>query len=115
MLPQCPIVTPSPRAWAAGRAVGVEITAFQSGTTTDDGVPLCKAEAWQQFEAASQAFRRARPHLHDLDVGLFFAASMPPRTEYPAFMEEISALVQVHWRTIVQSLCPDIRGGLLLE
>jgi hypothetical protein len=81
----------------SGRSIGVEITAFQSGTTTDDGVDLRKIEGeWQRFEAASVQFRQARPHLQDLNAGLFFKASLPPRRDYAAFMEEIAAFALKH-------------------
>src|SRR5262245_35672830 len=76
----------------AGRTIGIEITAFQSGTMTDDGVALRQVEGeWQRFEAASHEFRKARAYLDDLNVGLFFKASMPPRSERSAFMEEIAS------------------------
>jgi len=81
----------------SGQRIGLEITTFQSGTVTDDWVELRKAEAeWQNFETLSEAFRRERPHLRDLNIGLFFKESMPPRSEYVAFMEEISAFAQDH-------------------
>ena len=81
----------------SGRSIGIEITAFQSGTRTDDGVDLRKVEAeWQKFEVLSQEFRQARPLFEQLDVGLFFKGSMPPRRDYAAFMEEISGFAQVH-------------------
>lgn len=80
---------------ASGRTIGIEITAFQSGTTTDDGVDLRKVEGeWSKFEVASEEFRRARPYLHELNVGLFFKASMPPRRDYPGFMEEIATFAR---------------------
>jgi hypothetical protein len=79
---------------ASGRTIGVEITAFQSGTMTDDGVDLRKVEGeWQRFEDASVAFRQTCPYLHNLDVGLFFKGSLPPRRDYSAFMEEIAKFV----------------------
>jgi len=80
---------------SSGRTIGVEITVFQSGTTTEDGVDLRKVEGeWSKFEAASQEFRRARPYLHDLNVGLLFKASMPPRRDYSGFMEEIATFAR---------------------
>jgi hypothetical protein len=82
---------------ASGRTIGVEITAFQAGTMTDDGVDLRKVEGeWQRFEDASVAFRQTRPYLHDLNVGLFFKSSLPPRRDYSALMEEIAKFVQEH-------------------
>jgi len=79
----------------SGRRIGVEITAFQSGDTTADGVELRKVEGeWQKFEAASEEFRQARPYLHELNVGLFFKDSLPPRRDYAAFMEEIGTFAQ---------------------
>ena len=78
----------------ASRTLGIEVTAFQAGTMTDDGVPLRQVEAeWQRFEAASHEFRQARAYLDDMNIGLFFKASMPPRSEHSAFMEEIASFV----------------------
>ena len=80
---------------ASGRTIGIEITAFQSGTMTDDGVDLRKVEGeWLKFEAASVDFRRARSCLHDLNVGLIFKGSMPPRRDYLRFMEEIATFAE---------------------
>ena len=78
----------------AGRTIGIEVTAFQSGTMTDDGVPLRQVEAeWQRFEAATHEFREGRNYLGDINVGLFFKASMLPRSEYSSFMGEIASFV----------------------
>jgi len=79
---------------AAGRTIGIEVTAYQSRARTDDGVALRQAEGeWQKFEAASQELRKARSYLGDVCVGFFFKASMPPRSAYAAFMEEIASFV----------------------
>ena len=79
----------------AGRTIGIEVTAFQSGTRTDDGVALRQGEGeWQKLEAASRDLRNARSYLDDVHAGLFFKASMPPRSAYAAFMEEIASFVR---------------------
>ena len=74
----------------AGR-IGVEITTFQTGMLTDDGVFRRNAEAtWDAFEATADAFQAKIPHLNEVYVWLGFKASMPPKRDHLKLIEEIS-------------------------
>jgi hypothetical protein len=81
----------------AGRRIGVEMTMYQSGATVEDGRGRRQVESeWDQLKAAGDAFRRNRPELADVNVGLTFRASVPPRRQHAAFLEEIAAFVRGH-------------------
>jgi hypothetical protein len=64
----------------AGRRIGIEITMYQSGDTVEDGRGRRQVESeWDRLKAAADAFRRDRPELVDVNVGLMFHGSVPPR------------------------------------
>ena len=85
----------------AGRRIGVEITMYQSGDKLEDGGGRRQVESeWERLKAATDALRRDRPALSDIHVGLMFRASVPPRRQHPAFLEEIAAFVSAHAREI---------------
>jgi hypothetical protein len=79
----------------AGRRIGVEITRYQSGATVEDGRGRRQVESeWDRLKAAAAAFRRDRPELADVNVGLMFHASVPPRRQHTALLEEIAVFVR---------------------
>jgi len=81
----------------AGRRIGVEMTMYQSGATVEDGRGRRQVESeWDRLKAAGEAFRRDRPDLADVKVGLMFRASVPPPRQHAAFLEEIAAFVRGH-------------------
>jgi len=81
----------------AGRWIGVEMTMYQSGATVEDGRGRRQVESeWDRLKAAGDAFRRDRPDLADVNVGLMFRASVPPPRQHAAFLEEIAAFVRGH-------------------
>jgi hypothetical protein len=51
---------------------------------------------WELLKAASDRFRSEHPELRDINVGLMFAASVPPRKQHAEFMAEIAAFVRDH-------------------
>ena len=89
--------TPDFTVQISGRAVGIEITTYQSGATVDGGTARRKVESeWDLLQRASETFRDARPELRDINVGLMFSGPVPPRRQHAKFMEEIAAFVRDH-------------------
>jgi hypothetical protein len=81
----------------SGRTVGVEITMFQSGATVEGGRDRRQVESeWDILKRASDTFRSERPELRDINVGLMFIGSVPPRRHHADFMAEIAAFVRDH-------------------
>jgi hypothetical protein len=82
----------------AGRLIGIEITAYRSGDSADDGRPRRAVEAeWEKnLKRTADAFRGQHPELCDIHVGLMFKDAVPPRRRHTAFLEEIAAFVHSH-------------------
>ena len=81
----------------SGRRIGVEVTMYRSGNTLEGGSERRQAEAeWAKLLSASHAFRSARPELLDVNVGLMFKGTVPPRRLHAAFMEEVAAFIRAH-------------------
>src|SRR4051812_22385005 len=78
----------------SGRMIGIEITMYRSGATVDDGTGRRQVESeWELLKAASDRYRSEHPELHGINVGLMFAASVPPRKQHAEFMAEVAAFV----------------------
>jgi hypothetical protein len=81
----------------SGRTIGVEITMYRSGATVEDGTGRRLVEnEWEQLKAASDRFRNEHPEFRDVNVGLMFTASVPPRRQHAEFIAEIAAFVRDH-------------------
>jgi hypothetical protein len=81
----------------SGRMIGVEITMYRSGATVEDGTGRRLVEnEWELLKAASDRFRSEHSELRDINVGLMFAASVPPRRQHAEFIAEIAAFVRDH-------------------
>jgi hypothetical protein len=81
----------------SGRRIGVEVTMYRSGDTVEGGSERRQAEAeWSKLLSASDAFRSARPELHDVNVILTFKGPVPPRRLHAEFMEEIATFTHTH-------------------
>ena len=77
-----------------GQSVGVEVTTYQSGGTLGNGIERRQVEAeWEAFRGEAHAFRDARPHLRDANVGVMFIGALPLRREWLALMHDIEALI----------------------
>jgi hypothetical protein len=93
--------TPDFTAMLSGRTIGIEITMYRSGETVDDGKGRRQVESeWELLKAASDRYRAEHPDLHDINVGLMFAASVPPRKQHAEFIAEITAFVRDHAREL---------------
>lgn len=87
----------------AGRATGFEVTAYRSGDTVEDGTPRRAVEAeWEKLKRSAEALRSQRADLGDINVGLMFKDSVPPRGEHNAFLEEIAGFVRRHAAEIAE-------------
>jgi hypothetical protein len=81
----------------AGRRIGVEVTTYRSGATVEDGTGRRAVESeWDRLKVASDQFRSEHPELHNINVGLMFSGSVPPRRQHAAFMEEIATFIRGH-------------------
>jgi hypothetical protein len=81
----------------SGRTVGVEITMYRSGATVEDGTGRRQVEnEWELLKVASDRFRGDHPDFRDINVGLMFTASVPPRRQHAEFIAEIAAFVRDH-------------------
>jgi hypothetical protein len=81
----------------SGRTVGIEITMYRSGDTVGDGTGRRQVEnEWELLKAAADRIRNACPELRDVNVGLMFAASAPPRRQHADFIAEIATFVGAH-------------------
>jgi hypothetical protein len=81
----------------SGRAIGVAITMYRSGAAVEDGTGRRLAEnEWELLKTASDRFRNEHPELRDINVGLMFTASVPPRKQHAEFIAEIAAFVRDH-------------------
>jgi hypothetical protein len=81
----------------SGRTIGVEITMYRSGATVEDGTGRRQVEnEWELLKVASDRFRGDHPDFRDINVGLMFAASVPPRRQHAEFIAEIAAFVRDH-------------------
>jgi hypothetical protein len=70
---------------------------YRSGDTVEGGSERRQAEAeCAKLLSASHAFRSARPELLDVNVGLMFKGTVPPRRLHAAFMEEVAAFIRAH-------------------
>ncbi len=75
----------------SGRKIGVEITMYRSG----DGSGRRQVESeWDKLKIASDAFRNQHPELRDINVGLMFKDTVPPRRRHTEFMQEIAAFIR---------------------
>ena len=87
----------------AGRVTGLEVTAYRSGDTVEDGTPRRAAEAeWEKLKRSAEIFRSQRAELGDINVGLMFKDSVPARGERNAFLEEIAGFVRGHTAEIAE-------------
>jgi hypothetical protein len=70
---------------------------YRSGATVEDGTGRRLVEnEWELLKVAADAFRDAHPELRDINVGLMFAASVPPRRQHAEFIAEIAGFVHDH-------------------
>jgi hypothetical protein len=87
--------TPDFIVWLSGRAIGVEITMFQSKDVVDGGKDRRMVESeWDKLQAAIEPFRQANADILDVNVGLMFGGPVPPRRLHAAFMEEVAAFIR---------------------
>jgi hypothetical protein len=81
----------------SGRAVGIEITMYRSDDTVEDGTGRRQVEnEWELLKIAADRFRNDNREFHDINVGLTFTASVPPRTQHAEFIAEITSFVRAH-------------------
>jgi len=81
----------------SGRTIGVEITMYRSGDAVEDGTGRRQVEnEWELLKVASDSFRSNQAEFHDINIGLMFAASVPPRKQHAEFIAEIAAFVRDH-------------------
>lgn len=81
----------------SGRTIGVEITMYPSGDIVEDGTGRRQVESeWELLKAAADSFRAEHPELRDVNIGLVFAASVPPRRQHAEFIAEIATFVGNH-------------------
>lgn len=79
----------------SGRTIGIEITMYRSGATVEDGTGRRQVEnEWELLKTASARFRDEHSELRDVNVGLMFTASVPPRRQHAEFIAEISSFVR---------------------
>ena len=79
----------------SGRVIGLEITLYRSGEAVANGSKRRAVEGeWELLKAASDAFRSQHPDLRNINVGLMFKDTVPPRRRHAAFLEEIAAFVR---------------------
>jgi hypothetical protein len=81
----------------SGRTIGVEITMYRSGDTVDDG--MCRRQVeneWEFLKIATDRFLDQNLQFRDINVGLMFAASVPPRKQHPEFIGEIAGFIRDH-------------------
>jgi len=78
-----------------GRAIGVEVTMFQSGATVEGSAANRRqAEAeWEKLLSAANAYRSAHPELRDINVILGFSGALPPRRQHADFIAEIASFI----------------------
>ncbi len=87
----------------AGRITGLEVTAYRSGDTAEDGTPRRAVEAeWEKLKRSVDALRSQRVELADMNIGLMFRDSLPPGGQHNAFLEEIVGFVRNHAAEITQ-------------
>jgi hypothetical protein len=81
----------------SGRAIGVEITMYRSGDTVEDGMGRRQVEnEWELLKVAADRFRDRNPQFRDINVGLMFTASVPPRKQHAEFIGEIASFIADH-------------------
>lgn len=85
--------TPDFIAQIAGRAIGIEVTTYQSGrmvSVSGHGrLPLRRAEAeWDHLQCYSTHFRNEHPYLQKVGV-IFWFWGIVPRKKYQEFLLEI--------------------------
>ncbi len=81
----------------AGRAIGVEVTMYQSGDAVEGGLPRRAVEnEWDVLKNAADAFRAIHPKIRDVSVGLMFSGAVPPRKHHQAFIDEVLAFAKAH-------------------
>jgi hypothetical protein len=81
----------------SGRTIGVEITMYRSGDVIEDGTGRRQVEnEWELLKAAADGYREAHPEFRDINVGLMFAAPVPPRRQHTEFIAEIVAFASEH-------------------
>src|ERR1700730_10103103 len=79
----------------SGRVIGLEITLYRSGEAMADGSKRRAVEGeWELLKAASDAVRTQNPDLRNINVGLMFKDTVPPRRHHAAFLEEIASFVR---------------------
>ena len=89
--------TPDFMVLLSGRTIGVEITMYRSGGTVEDGTDRRKVESeWEQLKAAADCFRNENPEFREINVGLTFTASVPPRKQHGEFIAEITSFAHDH-------------------
>jgi hypothetical protein len=104
----------------AGRRIGVETTMYSSSDTLDGGHRRRQVESeWDKLQAAAQAFCSARPELHDINVGLMFSGSVPPRRLHADFIKEVAEFIAAHLHELrsedVDYWPPTISTPLMVE
>jgi hypothetical protein len=89
--------TPDFRLLLGGRTIGVEITMYRSGDTVEDGMGRRQVEnEWELLKVAADRFRDQNPEFRDINVGLMFTASVPPRRQYAEFIAEVASFIRDH-------------------
>jgi len=51
---------------------------------------------WDKLQAAAKAYCATRPELRDINVGLIFSGSVPPRRQHVNFIKEIADFITAH-------------------
>ena len=81
----------------SGRTIGVEITMYRSHDTVEDGTGRRQVEnEWELLKVAADRFRNENPEFRDINVGLMFTASVPPRRQHAEFIAEIATFMRDH-------------------
>jgi hypothetical protein len=79
-----------------GRRIGVEITLFSSGVTTD-GVPMRAIEnEWEQLQQSAETARKNSEEFRNLNVGVMFHGKIPSRKDHPRFIAEVFDFARAH-------------------
>jgi hypothetical protein len=80
----------------AGITIVVEITMYRSGDSVGGGLGRRQVESeWDLLSIASTEFRKARPDIEHINVGLMFGdGPVPPRRDHVTFMEEIASFIR---------------------
>lgn len=87
----------------AGQIVGIELVEYSQAASSTRGFPQREVEGtWIRFRDQARAASRSSPELQGVDIFLHFdPIELPPRPDWPAFLEEIGRFVNDHRRDLV--------------